>query len=438
MEKNNNFELHELYYLVSVYPLHGDVLTYDMEAVWQIVNDHYRKAIGIGLDITKESNRETLYKWLQSKARYDLLDSLISHMYNRLLVKENELDNVDYFFVNNIKVLWHIMEEYQNEMLAKMASFDHLQLSPISKKETIGIVKDILSEIDPNDEWRSIYEEALANNHIVYLNELEEAETTALLASLGVGSVKEISNSCLTTNSGEIHVYMNYTNTIQDVPNTIHEIIHYIIKRIDRENLELPTLREYPSIFFEMYALNYLKKLGYADEEISAINNARMADTFRVCDDVKELMYYLMLIIEKGHINEKLDKRKYREELKKITKHLTKKDIEDIKKEDPIFFNVVAKCHERCDKATYDLMLNPCILFTYYPYAIGSYLSEISMQKLAKNPNMLSMIKYITEKLTIIDAYDVFCVLDCNRKELVPTNYQKDDCKPKRRIRNKK
>lgn len=437
MEEINNLKLSELYYLVSVNAIHeGDIVPYNIDLVWQRINSYYKKEIGLSLDITKESQRDTLYKWLQSKTRYDLLDELIMHVYHRFLIVENDIDNTDLFFINNIKSMVKLMDIYQNKIEMELFSEENICIPAISKKETIQIVKDILEEIDPNRDWLSIYEDILLKNRIVYLNELSAEETEALKKRFEVDSIKEITNSCLYTNKIEPCLFLDYTGTIADIPNTIHEIVHYIIRENNQE-LELPTLKEYPSIFFEMYAVDYLKKLGYQDAELKALNSSRALDIFLAYEDIKDVLYYLMLIIEKGHITERNDRRKYNAFLKELKRTLSKQDILHITKEDSNFFNANIKCQEKCDKVNYNLMTNPLLLFQRYPYLIGAYLSEQSMSKLKKSKTTLAMIKYITEKLSNLDAYDIFSILDCNIKELVPTNYTEDSDKHKRRVRRK-
>ena len=141
--------------------------------------------------------------------------------------------------------------------------------------------------------------------------------------------------------------------------------------------------------------------------------------------------------MENGHINEKLTKKIYTKELNKIKKRLTAKDLYNLLKEDQDFFNVSKKTNDSCDKCTYNLVINPYILFSYYPYIIGSYLADIAMAKIKESRNTLPMLKYITEKISKIDAYDIFSVLECNTKDLVPTTYTEEIPKKKRKVRDK-
>ena len=438
MENLKNLKLYELYYMVNVYSLYEeDVIPYDIEAIWKKIAIYYRKEFGTLLDINIENNRNILFNWLRSKTRYELLDELMLHVYNRLINKEDGIDNTDPFFVNNIYPILKIMEEYNNKIASIIYKTNNIKVSTITKKETISIVKDILTEIDQNNEWLDYYIEAINNHKIIYLNELTPEEEINLKNKIGLKSLKDIDNSCMLLDNNDTYIFLNYTNTIYDIPTTIHELIHYIIKKTNFGNTELPILREFPSIFFEMYAINYLRRLGYSEDELACINRSRLVDTFRVYDDIKELMFYLIMIMENGHINEKITKKAYNKELNKIKRKLTKEELNDLLKEDEEFFNASKKSNDSCDKCTYNLVINPYILFSYYPYIIGSYLADIGMKKINESKNILPMLKYMTEKISKLDAYDIFSVLECNTKDLIPTTYNEELPKKKRKVRDK-
>lgn len=438
MEDINNLKLYELYYMLNVYSLYeDDLIPYDIKDIWQKIAIYYNQEFGTLLDKNIENNRNHLFNWLRNKTRYELLDELMLHVYSRLIYKEEGIDNTDPFFVNNIYPILIIMEEYSNKIVSDIYKINNIKVSTISKKETISIVKDILTEIDPNNEWLDYYEEAINNHKIIYLNELTSEEENNLKNKFGLKSLKDIDNSCMSLENNDTYIFLNYTNSLYDIPTTIHELIHYIIKKTNYGSTELPILREFPSIFFEMYAIDYLRCLGYSEEELACINRSRLIDTFRVYDDVKDLVFYLIIIMENGHINEKIAKKACAKELNKIKRKLTKEEANNILKENQDFFNASKKASDSCDKCTYNLVINPYILFNYYPYAIGSYLADIALNKTKTNKMILSMLKYMTEKISKLDAYDIFSVLECNTKDLVPTTYTEEIPKKKRKVRDK-
>lgn len=442
MDETSELKLYELYYIVTAYMLHDDVdLPCDLSLIWPIINSFYAKENGVSLDITKETNQNKLYNWLANKSRYQLLDELMLHMYRALTTNEDnsKIDNTDFFFVNNLYAMEHVMESYHDEIAPILYNTDHKKISTVSKKETISIVKDILTEIDPNEEWLSMYEDLLKKNHIIYLNELSTEEKNKLINKLGIKSLKEIENACLYIDNKEpYYIFLNYTNTISDIPTTIHEVIHYIVKKTNFGSRELPILREFSSILFELYSLDYLKRLGYGNSELKTINHARLMDSFNMYDDIKDIMYYLIMLIENGKITEKQDLKITNKKLNRIKRIFNREEMKAFLCENPNEFDAKTRCNQRCDNVIHNLIINPYILFDSYPYIIGSYLADMGMKKIATSHTTLSLMKYITEKISKLDAYDIFSILESPITNIIPTIYSDTNNLNKRKARIKR
>ena len=435
MEEISELKLYELYYLITAYMLHDDMnLPYSIDFVHQSVSNAYTKETGLA----NETNQDKVSNWLANKCRYQLLDELMLHMYHDLTVKDDEsmIDNTDLFFVNNLYAMDKVMESYYDEVAPIIYNTESQKLSESNKKETISIVKDILSEIDDNNEWLNMYEDMLSINHIIYINELSDVEKDKLVARIGVKSIKEIENSCLSIDN-DTYIFLNYTNTIADIPTTIHEVIHYIIKETNFGSRELPILREFPSIFFELYALNYLKRLGYDETEIRTINQARLTNSFSMYHDVKDMMYYLKMLIEKGRITEKQDLKTTNREINRIKKIFNKQEINALLADNPNEFDAKTKCYERADSVINNIIINPDILFNYYPYIIGSYLADMAIKRTTTSRTTLSLMKYISEKISKLDGYDIFSVLETQIPNLIPTDYTNTDKLNKSKVRSK-
>ena len=397
-------KLYELYYIVLVDNLHeDDLIPYDMEIIWNMINNYYFKERNEKLDINLENDRSILFYWLRDKSRYQLLDHMMLQVVNRFINKEdingNVIDNRDNFFLSNIDMIYQILF-IETDRIVNDIDIDLCKLSTINKKDTINMVKDILLLLDPNGEWLYMYEDILERGKIIYLNELDSKEEAILKQKIGVSSLKYIDNSYLQLDDNESYIFLRYTNTIKDVPTTIHEIIHYIIRNINEGKVEIPILREFPSIFYEMYAINYLEKLGYSKKEIDVINYDRLIDTYMALKDMLNILYYLHLIIDESKINEENDSKFYNS--------LIKTDILEIDND--------AKA--RADKCIYDLVINPYLLHQTYPYITGDYLANEGIKKIKTDDNLLPIIKYITENITNIDPVDIFNLLGANLENI--------------------
>lgn len=406
MKKLQELELYELYYLVYAYAVHGEeVVAYDMESVWKKICDMYFDENKNMLDIYDDNDRDILFKWMQGKCRYQLLDTLILNMFYKFVNEENNgLDNRDEFFINNIDMMNEIMKHEYVNINNKIYNND-INLSAISKNKTIAIVKEILLEIDANGEWLRIYEEALSNNRIIYLNELDSDKEKKLKDKLGLPSLKYVENTCLSIGkSKDWYIFLKYKNDISDVTTTIHEMVHFINKHCNKGEQEEPLLREFPSIFFELYAGKYLVKIGYDESEIERLNSGRLADTYMALNESMGFVYYLKMLIDNGKINEYLDKN---------------------------YSYLGNNYHKNCDNCIKDLVINPYAFFEIYPYIIGNYLANKAIKNIDNDNQLLTMVKYITENLSRINVGDVFRII-------VPEIEIIDDNENKTKVKKKK
>lgn len=386
MHNVDEMKLYELYYIVYVYSMYedDDIVPYDMEYVWHKINDYYYQESDRLLDINNEDDRSILFNWMKEKCRYQLLDELMVHMFNSFInIEDNGIDNRDEFFINNIDAMEEIMSTSNNSI-----KIDNILLPELSKNKVITLVKEILLEIDPSLEWLRIYEEAINNNKIIYLNELDKRGIIDLKKELGINSLKYVDNSCLTLEDGEKYILLNYKGDISDASTTIHELVHYISKYNHNEK-ESPILREFPSIFFELYALDYLKEIGYDENDIKLVNQHRIADTYMATIESRLFVYYLKMIMDNGVITEEIDRQMISDR----------------------WYYLASDYKKNCDNCIRDLIINPYTFFEIYPYVIGNYLANKTIKKLKSDRQILGIIKYMNDNLYKIDPFYVFNLL---------------------------
>lgn len=391
-------KLYELYYIVLMSVLCKEYeAPYDMDIIWNDISEYYYKKNKVHVD-----DRWDLYTWLKNEARYDLLDDLMLQVFDKFANEGNTLNKADPFFITNIHTMKDIMLE-QGKNINKNKKQDNVSLSRLNHQQVNSIVKDILREIDDEEEWLNIYESMEIEN-IVYIDLLDNSQKKSLEEMLGISLAKDDINTCVfLQNKG--YIFLTYTGTISDVVTTMHEVIHYISRYKNNFVEEEPTLREFSSIFYELYALDYLKKIGYSEQEINKINQDRLSDMTKLLNDASYLMDYLIMIMKYGKIKEKYD----------------------------TFQNK----YLRADKCINNLVINPYLLNDYYPYLIGNYLAVNAISRMKNDKLLLSMIKYITDNLPKIEAYDVFSVLNCNN-DLVRKDANLFKSKVKKKKINKK
>ena len=375
-------ELYELYYYLEFYNIHGYITGYQIDDIWDMVNKRYSEINNIKLD--KNVNKDKVYLWLKEKTRLLLLNELISKIIFRLSnyekIDDIDLNNMDTFFLNNISLISYIVNEEEDYILNNI-NRDICKIPEMSKKEVTEIVSDILLEIDDNGEWLDIYKEAIKSKHIIYLNEISKTELDRLKQGLGLVGLDDIENTCLFLGDKDRYLFLNYKGDISDIILTIHEIIHYINGCVDNGKEVAPIIREFPSIFYEMYSLKYIERQGFNQTLIHTINYNRLLATYNAINESSDIIDYLETYIGNGEI----------------------KDIYD---------------YEKCDKCISDLIEDPFVLFKRYPYIVGTYLARLAMDKLDDDKMLLPIMKYITENLSKSKIDDIFKLWGVNNKKI--------------------
>ena len=264
------------------------------------------------------------------------------------------------FDLNNLELMIYIVKE-EAEYLSNINNPSNV-IPPVSNWRVKSVVADILSELDDTDEWFDIYARGIQSIHILYLNELDDASLYKLKRGLGILDIDGFDNTCMNLGGKDSYLFLKYEGNLCDIIFTIHEMMHYINGKLDDNEKVLPIIREFPSMFYEKYALNHLYKLGYSKEEIIS------AYHFRI-DDLNECINTVKNIISNNNIP---------------TDDNTK--------------NTLLEC---------------------YSYILCDYLARIAMDKTKDDKTLFSMIKYITENLSKINISDIFSILQVNEKRRI-------------------
>ena len=144
MDKIEDLKLLELYYFLEEKRIYKDEVvsdSYTEEDIYQELSRRYYKEQK--KDLSKDSKRNIkLYRWVQEKTRYSLLNTLIS---SSLAQKYRP---TDYFLITNIiSIFKFIGSELSRFMTTKEESTQ--TLPKMSRKETYSLVLEFLQEIDP-------------------------------------------------------------------------------------------------------------------------------------------------------------------------------------------------------------------------------------------------------------------------------------------------
>ena len=361
--KNNNYCLYETTY------------------IWDLLRGKYRDLF--------DYDKRKMYAKLYHDESYNLLNHLMEELIHKFssvgeYLGIYELDYRDMFFYQNFDRLCPIIYDEVAFEYNNYAGLEKCELAPLNKGKTIRIVKDILDELDPNGEWTKVYEDAIDKNKLFYLNELSPEEINKFKEILGF-IPKESGIMVFNQTTGEIiGLFLKYEGTIKDVYTTVHEMIHYINRSYDKGFINR-SLIEFPSIFYELYTLDYLRKIGYDDLDIDSIRKFRANNVINGYNLIKDVLYYLELYLKNGTITRENDRAKGASKRKRET------------------INALIK--------------NPYIFHQVYPYILDTYLANQGINMLNNgDKTVLDMMKYITVNLSKMNDLEMFNLFDSKVK----------------------
>ena len=141
------------------------------------------------LDINSENDKNILYEWIKEKTRYELLNYVIMSVIKIFSYSVDNNGNMikytDPFVEKNIIPLINLVEKYLPNILENLSD-QEFGLSSVSEEECQKLIKEYLVEVDPSLEWLTLYEDAIKNNKIIYLDKYSSEEQKQLLSKLGL------------------------------------------------------------------------------------------------------------------------------------------------------------------------------------------------------------------------------------------------------------
>lgn len=347
-----------------------------------------------------ESEKEKIFEWLNGRRRCELYNNLIDEQYN-MITRTDSYDNMyDPFIKNNIEKLIDYIQQYTstNNLIIEDDINEDI-LPSLSIKNLENLMEEYLIKIDPTLRWLKLYKNAMNSGDIKYT-----------LPNLDWYCVSE---------DGEITISAPLSNTIIDFPNLIHEFVHYISdKNIGDYDYIYNSIIEYPPLFFEFNAINFLKEKGYPEATINMMINKRIFETqhnnLTACS-------ILMGILEKQQDIEitkdsKMQRtRKASKTYEKIPKNL-KRYIYGILSPDEESIN------DFIDEENEFILYDKNNLINSYPYIIGYYLNQKTQEALNNDSILIEKVMEIAENLvnesfeTIVEKLDITTEFNCDMK----------------------
>ena len=206
--------------------------------------------------IKTKQNKEELISKIKDIYRFDTYNLMLENIVEYLkecgyFEPENMLEicgNI-LFKMRELTILKFINEEELNEKLKALPQMNKLNLDKY--------FREFLKEINPEGILLKIYNEALSKNKIKIDKNYQ-------------------SSNCIVENN-EATLEIQETNTLEDFFTLSHEFMHYVMYTYNKESIPY-SLEEFPSIFLEKYAIDFLEKKGYSKEQLEVLHDFRIYD----------------------------------------------------------------------------------------------------------------------------------------------------------------
>lgn len=377
-----------------------------MAAQYYKENNTKEKIVDFMFDLPEE-DKKTIFDWVNERRRFDLLNNLLDEQCQVIIQSNYETEVYDPFMQNNMEEIVDIIDKnFSNKGIIIIEEEKETQLPLLSKEELDKLAIEYLADIDPTLKWVKVFKEAKEKGKIVY------------------GIPTEGVIWCCALENDEYNIVAPLTGTISDFRDLMHEFGHYICLKDSSLDNTPRALCEYPSIFLESHSLKFLKKKGYSDEVISYLDKQRTYWTQGNSLDVCHVLQYICKKNKNGPITLE-------------SEMLSIKDKEGIKVPEEVsdLLSKFLSTHKKVIVNTIDienifLLTKPTCVFKEYPYIIGRYLSNKTMENLEQNPEAINTFMTITENIINETPQTIIKKLNLDATELAsekPIEYTKKE-----------
>lgn len=277
--------------------------------------------------------------------------------------------------------------DYMNHLSSNNSKLNNLK--KLSNKEFDKLFIDFLSYINAPKNWFELYSKIRENNFInfKYSKEIEDGRCY-LDETDNNWKIELISD-------GTIHTFVTFA----------HEFIHYVVLNNQNDNVNL-SLLEFPSIYYEIIASEFLKNRGYEEGIIDETLNGRVLNSFSLFGNQILQLKDILSFKKNGPISLEAKIEFYKNQIKSINKF--KINMAEIFKNDgrheiPDFLSTLEEEPAEIAKSEIDAKLDELaesglLILNGYQYLVGNLLSFNILDKIDREYSNKIMID-ITNQL---------------------------------------
>ena len=379
----------------------------DIEKEYEVLNTYYYDFNGTRLDINKEEDRDTLFEFANDNFRYILLNVLLSESLN-VLINHNGYEEKELY--DNLDSIMDIIDE----RVKTLAPINNIELKPIKeldKDDIPSYFRRFLCTIDKTGEMAYLYDDMLINRNIIYLDTLSDVEKAKLFKKLGINKVYE--NFFAVDKNLEPKIFLTRNGDMLDFRKLAHEFTHYVVFAKNKDKLENFSImfREFPSSFYEIEALKFLRNVGYSNEDVTNANLHKLKYIYDIGLDLSLLNSYLKMFLSNNFkITERTDYEYRRNELYDFIEQNGEDAYAKLVSINDKYRDTESMAKSYCDIVNRSLYNSPTIFNELYPYVIANH---FALKAVGQNDEeMLGYMKRVTYNLPRITFKGVNDVLD--------------------------
>ena len=366
---------------------------FDEHDAYKALYDLFRKKYDVDLDIEDETIRNILFDFSKTIFRYKQLNDNLKNAIEYFNNKEESS-----YIKDNFDLIIDIISDEFNEIVG-MNNYEERALPYLSHEDLDKYFTEFLSVMDKSGTYNKIYEDI--KDKIIYLDTKTKEEKDEIIRSFGYDPEEKEYDNLFQRVNDKGYILLTRKENIDDMRNLAHEFIHYVTflynKDINLYSIDI----EFPSMFYENLAVNFLSSKGYSldDIENSVFNRFKyIYDQSSIISNVN--CYLEMYKNTGGHITFE-DDLAFRKRQIENYKKIIGKDRYDylIESGQEKEFDPAIVAGDLCDYANGYMTINQDILTLTYPYIIGHYLACRYVKEGAVDPSILEEMVYITKNL---------------------------------------
>ena len=367
--------------------------------VYSIIAYVYFKKTGTFDDFVnylKDSkDKDKIFNWLQTEVRFDAYNYLLKTTVDFLI-------QYDFDFIKNISGIINMMLTKTVTNVLAENSKSEIELPKVTAQKIIELFNDFLVYINAPKEWKQLYDELRTSGKIIFQKQNDGFN----------------SSMCYRDENNILKILVTLDGTINSFCSFVHEFMHYVSMNND-SSIQF-SISEFPSIFFEKIAAQFLMDKGYEKDVITKVTISRDSNNIEIYMTISSLLNDISEFIENGPIsrNKKILflENKFNA-IQDIKKKLVSMIEADGGKADISFLelpkvDVSEAVDKECDSLIDSFIQNGLLIINGYQYLLDTYLSEEVLKKINYDSSIISRMIGITNKLYDMNLKDILLEFD--------------------------